>query len=320
MNAPFDGSDGRDDEPSETAATRADGAGHARDDQGELTDPGGPDGPIGPDSPHEPSDHDDHDEHEHRSRWPLVTGVGAGGLYGGVAIYLLGAAAGVVPPRLGIGLAVVGTVVLLAGVAGWVDEAFLAPARERAGQTKSRESYVSTTVLFLVTDVSTFGALFVYYFFIRVGAWPPETLPPLLTSLVLVNTLILIASSVTIHYAHEALHDDNRRRFLGLLGATLALGVIFLGGQALEYYEFIIHEGFTLGSGVFGSGFFALTGLHGLHVALGVGGIAVVFWRGLQGHYGPERDTSVATVSLYWHFVDLVWVFLVIVLYVGGTL
>ncbi|WP_436343686.1 cytochrome c oxidase subunit 3 [Natronorubrum sp. FCH18a] len=317
MSARFDGSDDRD-EPSETAATRADGAGHvSRDDQGEITDPDGPDGPVGPDSPHEPGDHG-HDEH--RSRWPLVTGLGAGGLYSGVAIYLLGVAAGVAPPLLGIGLAVVGTIILLAGVAGWVDEAFLAPARAHAEQTKSRESYVSTTLLFLATDVSTFGALFIYYFFVRLGAWPPESLPPLLTSLVLVNTLILITSSVTIHYAHEALHDGNRRRFLGLLGTTLALGVIFLGGQAYEYYEFIVHEGFSLGSGVFGSGFFALTGLHGLHVALGVGGIAVVFWRGLRGHYGTERDTSVATVSLYWHFVDVVWVFLVLVLYVGAAL
>jgi cytochrome c oxidase subunit III len=273
-------------------------------------------GPHNP-PPESHGDHD-HDEHEHVSKWPLIAALGAGGLYAGVAIALLGTAAGVLPPIVGVALAVLGTIVLLAGVAGWVDQAFLGSARAEHG--KSRESYVSTTLLFLATDVSTFGALFVYYFFVRIGTWPPQELPPLLTSLVLVNTLILISSSVTFHYAHEALHDGNRRRFLGLLGTTLVLGVVFLGGQAYEYYEFVVHEGFTLSTGIFGTAFFGLTGLHGLHVALGIGGIAVVFWRGLRGHYGPGQDASVTTVSIYWHFVDVVWIFLVIVLYVGGTL
>jgi len=147
----------------------------------------------------------DGDEHDHRSRWPLVAAAGAAGLYSGVAISILGNEIGLVPPLIGIGLAVVGAIVLLAGIAGWVEQAFLAPARDAQGTLKSRESYVSTTLLFLATDVSTFGALFIYYFFVRIGSWPPETLPPLLGSLVVVNTAILIASSVTFHYAHKAL-------------------------------------------------------------------------------------------------------------------
>ncbi|WP_081661673.1 cytochrome c oxidase subunit 3 [Halopiger djelfimassiliensis] len=291
-----------------------------RSDGGSSTSPTAADDvPRGdPDGTGTGGEHGSHDAGDHRSRWPLVAAFGAAGLYSGAAISLLGATAGVVPPLAGIGMACVGAIVLLAGVAGWVDEAFLAPARDRQGRRKSRRSYVSTTLLFLATDVSTFGALFVYYFFVRIGAWPPRELPPLLTSLVLVNTAILITSSVTLHYAHEALHDGNRRRFLSLLGTTLGLGVIFLAGQGYEYYEFVAREGFTLSSGVLGSAFFGLTGLHGLHVALGVGGIALLWWRGLRGHYGPDRDTSVATVSLYWHFVDAVWVGLVAVLYVGS--
>ncbi|ELY63806.1 cytochrome c oxidase subunit 3, partial [Natrinema versiforme] len=233
---------------------------------------------------------------------------------------IFGTETGLAPPLLGVALAVVGTIVLLAGVAGWVEQAFLAPARDAQRNPSSRASYVSTTLLFLGTDVSTFGALFVYYFFVRIGTWPPAELPPLLGSLVVVNTALLVASSVTFHYAHQALEDDNRRRFLGLLGTTLALGLVFLAGQAYEYYEFVVAEGFSLSSGVFGTAFYGLTGLHGLHVALGVGGIAVLCWRALRGHYGPKRDTSVATVSLYWHFVDAVWLFLVVVLYVGASL
>ncbi|WP_247000649.1 cytochrome c oxidase subunit 3 [Halosolutus gelatinilyticus] len=305
--------------PDEASTPLADGSGHgtARDQSGRSrsaasdADPGR----SGPD----PGGHDEH-EHEHESRWPLVAAAGAAGLYSGIAIAIFGAVAGVVPPLLGAGLAGLGAIVLLAGVAGWVDEAFLAPARRADGRT-DRESYVTTTLLFLATDVSTFSALFVYYFFLRVGiAWPPGEAPSLLRSIVLINTFILLTSSVTFHYGHEALQRGNRRRFLALLGTTLVLGLVFLSGQAYEYYEFVVHDDFTLATGVFGSAFYGLTGLHGLHVTLGVGGLAVLCWRGLRGHYGPDQDTSVETVGLYWHFVDAVWVFLVLIVYVGSAL
>jgi cytochrome c oxidase subunit 3 len=288
-------------DPSDDRDVRTDGSGHGvPDDQ----------------TPEEYGDHRGGDEHDHRSRWPIVAAAGAGGLYAGVAIAVLGIETGLVPPIVGVALGIGGTIVLLAGVAGWIDQAFLIPTR---ADPDARASYVSTTLLFLVTDVSTFGALFVYYFFVRVGTWPPAELPPLLGSLVVVNTAILLASSVTFHYASEAVAGGDRRRFLALLGTTLALGVVFLAGQAYEYYEFVAAEGFSLGSGVFGTAFYGLTGLHGLHVALGVGGIAVCFWRGLRGHYGPDHHTSVGTVSLYWHFVDVVWLVLVAVLYVGAS-
>ncbi|OLZ41033.1 cox-type terminal oxidase subunit III [Natrinema saccharevitans] len=296
---------GTGDRSDSATAPRADGAGH------HVTEG---------QAPEEYGDHrgGEGDDHEHRSRWPLIAAAGAAGLYGGIAIAVLGTETGLVPPLVGVALAVVGAAVLLAGIGGWVREAFLLPARD-AGSPESRESYVSTTLLFLVTDVSTFGALFVYYAFVRVGAWPPAELPPLVGSLVAVNTAILVASSVTFHYAHTALEAGTRRRFLGLLWTTLALGIVFLAGQAYEYYEFVTAEGFSLGSGVFGTAFYGLTGLHGFHVALGVGAIAVLCWRALRGHYGPDRDTSIATVSLYWHFVDLVWLVLVAVLYIGAS-
>ncbi|WP_254767906.1 cytochrome c oxidase subunit 3 [Salinilacihabitans rarus] len=269
-------------------------------------------------APHGPTAAGDHDEHEHRSRWPLVAALGAGGLYAGVAIALLANAAGFASPAVGVVLGAGGALVLLVGVFGWLDEAFFGRL-DAAGIGKPRESYVGTTLLFLATDVATFGAVFVYYFFVRVGAWPPGELPPLLSSLVLANTAVLVASSFTLHFAHEGLQEGRRRRSLALLATTLALGVVFLAGQAYEYYEFVVAEGFTLSDGVFASAFFGLTGLHGLHVTLGVGGLAILCWRALRGHYGPDRDTSVSTVSLYWHFVDVVWLFLVVVLYVGAA-
>ena len=175
-------------------------------------------------------------------------------------------------------------------------------------------------VAFLGSEVATFGAGFTYYFFVRIG--DIGAVPELFGSLVIVNTVILVLSSFTIHFAHTSLLKGNRGRFQALLGVTLLLGIVFIAGQIYEYYEFIVHEGFVLGSGdfsqVFASGFYALTGLHGLHVTLGAVLIGIVFVRALRGQYSAERHVSVSTVSMYWHFVDIVWIFLVVVLYVGA--
>jgi cytochrome c oxidase subunit 3 len=100
---------------------------------------------------------------------------------------------------------------------------------------------------------------------------------------------------------------------------TLLLGVVFVGGQVLEYYEFIVNEGFTLTDGVFASAFYGLTGLHGLHVSLGAVMIGIVFIRSMRGQYSADRHVSVTTASMYWHFVDAVWILLVVVLYVGAV-
>jgi cytochrome c oxidase subunit 3 len=105
-----------------------------------------------------------------------------------------------------------------------------------------------------------------------------------------------------------------------LLGATLLLGIIFIGGQVYEYYEFIVHDGFTIAEGAYGSAFYGLTGLHGLHVTMGAVLLGIVFVRGFYGQYSAERHTSVSTASMYWHFVDVVWVFLLVVLYMGANL
>ena len=254
------------------------------------------------------------------SWWPFVTALGAAGIYVGAGLFVLGQTdsklvGGVVGPVVSI----LGAVLFLAGLYGWVYHGFVKHywSRDTEGSTSTLRWGM---LLFLGTEVATFGAGFVYYFFIRVGPWPPGELPNLLSSLVLANTAILIASSVTLHVAHSALRKGNRRRFTGLLGVTLLLGVVFLAGQAWEYYEFIIGEGFTLSSGIYFSAFFGLTGLHGLHVTLGVILLGLLFVRTLYGHYSPERHTSVSTVTMYWHFVDAVWLFLVVTLYVGAVI
>ena len=257
-------------------------------------------------------EHAGHGEGEHTSRWPLVTAVGATALYVGAGLALVGL--DLVPAVLPALLVGGGALGFVGGLAGWFAEAFLVDYWD-----EREDVYTGGMVLFLVSDVSTFLAGFVYYGFIRIGAWPPTELPPLLGSLVVVNTLILVASSLTLHYGHGALEAGNRRGFLAGLGVTTLLGVVFLGGQALEYYEFVTHENFTLAGGAFATAFYGLTGLHGLHVTLGVVLLGITLGRALRGSFGPERDTSIRTVSLYWHFVDVVWILLVVVLYVGAV-
>lgn len=267
----------------------------------------------------ETESHHGDEEHHHRSRWPVIAALGAGTLYFGLALYTLATAAGVAPAWLGLGLVGAGTVGLGVGLLGWIYEGFLVEYWDHDPDSERHDAYRTTMILFLLTDVSTFSAGFIYYAFIRAGTWPPAELPHhLLGPLVLINTGLLVLSSITLHGAHMSLERDNRTWFLGLLGVTVGLGVVFLGGQALEYYEFVTAEGFTLTSGLFASAFYGLTGLHGLHVALGVVFLGIVFARALKGQYSSERDTSVSTVSLYWHFVDVVWLFLVLVVYVGA--
>jgi cytochrome c oxidase subunit 3 len=254
------------------------------------------------------------------SWWPFVTALGVTGIYAGAALFVLGRGSQpLVPPFVGPVTLVGSTFVFLAGLYGWLYHAFVVEFWRLDGHGSGKLRWGMS--LFLVTEVATFGAGFVYYFFVRAGAWPPEgaELPHLLSSLILVNTAILVASSVTLHWAHVKLHRGDHGGFVRWLVLTLALGVVFIGGQALEYWEFVINEGFTLTSGIYASAFFGLTGLHGLHVSMGVVLLAVLLVRALAGQYDAERDASVSTVSMYWHFVDAVWLFLVAVIYVGAA-
>jgi len=253
------------------------------------------------------------------SWWPIVTALGVTGIYLGAGLYLLGRAEiDGVGPMLGGGVFAVGVLGFLAGIYGWLYHGFVSHYWSRA--TGGREKFRWGMLLFLGSEIATFGAGFTYYFYIRAGPWPPGTLPDLVSSLVLVNTLILVASSGTLHFAHQALRRGNRQRFVRLLGLTLGLGGVFLLGQGWEYYEFIAHKGFTLTEGAYASAFFGLTGLHGLHVSLGAVLIGIIFMRGFAGQYSDDHHASVSTVSMYWHFVDAVWLFLVVVLYVGATI
>ena len=256
------------------------------------------------------------------SVWPLAAAVGAAGLYVGAGFYVIGHGRyAVVPEWVGPVILALGLGGLLTSLGGWVFQAFVAPYFSRDQNAHASLTLRVALVLFLVTEVATFAAVFGYYFWIRARAWPPEHVPHLLGWLVYANTAILITSSGTLHYAEKALERGDHGRFVQLLTVTVGLGVVFLCGQVYEYYEFIVKESYTLTSGIFASAFFGLTGLHGLHVTFGVIVLSVVLVRaGLFGQYTERRLTSVNAASVYWHFVDAVWLFLVLTLYVGASI
>ena len=130
------------------------------------------------------------------------------------------------------------------------------------------------------------------------------------------NTLILLFSGVTITLAHHALKDDKRRQTVAWLAATVALGAIFMYFQIYEYQHAYRDLGLTLGSGIYGSTFFMLTGFHGLHVTLGAIMLFVIMIRVARGHFKPENHFGFEAVAWYWHFVDVVWLGLFIFVYV----
>jgi cytochrome c oxidase subunit III len=141
-----------------------------------------------------------------------------------------------------------------------------------------------------------------------------ETIPA--WGLPLLNTLILLTSGITITMAHHALKANARKALLIWLGLTVSLGCIFLFYQAEEYIHAYHELNLTLGSGIYGSTFFMLTGFHGMHVALGTIMLAVMWLRCAKGHFSKDHHFAFEAVAWYWHFVDVVWLGLFLFVYV----
>ena len=181
--------------------------------------------------------------------------------------------------------------------------------------------------IFLASEVMFFGSLFATYFYLFGShiVWPPP--PPSSTSefyvnwypIPLINTVVLFSSAFTCHFGADAIAHDNRRRFFVLWTATILLGLAFEFGQL---YEFIsaFGRGMTLDVNSFASAFFIMTGFHGLHVLGGLILLILILGRAARGQFSSQHHVGVAAVTLYWHFVDVVWFFLFTILYLGITL
>ncbi|MCG3205107.1 MAG: Cytochrome c oxidase subunit 3 [Elusimicrobia bacterium] len=170
--------------------------------------------------------------------------------------------------------------------------------------------------VFLASEIMLFGAFISAYIVLRIGSpnfgVPPESVMgrPLAT----LNTFVLITSSATMVLALAAIQRDNIKQFTWFMVLTSVLGLTFLGIKAFEY-QHKIHEGLTLSSGLFGSFYYTLTGLHALHMIGGLVFNTYVLIQGLRGVFNSHHHERVEYAGLYWHFVDLVWVILFPVFY-----
>ncbi|MES2682369.1 MAG: cytochrome c oxidase subunit 3 [Pseudomonadota bacterium] len=131
-----------------------------------------------------------------------------------------------------------------------------------------------------------------------------------------INTCLLLTSGITITMAHHAIKEGKRTACITWMWATVALGVVFLYCQVIEYIHAYQELNLTLGSGIYGSTFFMLTGFHGMHVTLGTLMLFVITCRLMKGHFKPESHFGFEGVAWYWHFVDVVWVGLFIFVYI----
>ncbi|MDX2028138.1 MAG: cytochrome c oxidase subunit 3 [Alphaproteobacteria bacterium] len=177
--------------------------------------------------------------------------------------------------------------------------------------------------LFIASEVMFFAAFFWAYYDAALfpkeaigGIWPPaniKTFDPF--DMPFIMTLILLLSGTTVTWAHHAVLEGNRKDLINALAITVALGLTFSLFQAYEYH----HAQFGITSGIFGATFFMATGFHGLHVIIGTIFLAVCLWRAGKGHFTPDSHFGLEAAAWYWHFVDVVWLFLFISVYWYGA-
>jgi len=267
------------------------------------------------------------------SHWPIV---------GSVALLLMGMGAAFWMNNVGAGPWMVGGgfLVLLVMLFGW----FGAVIRESEARLYNKQvdaSFRWSMGWFIFSEVMFFAAFFGALFYIRVlsvpdlGAigskilWPefaagwPSVGPYIKTQFTpmgamgipLLNTIILLTSGFTLTLAHHALKENHRGALKFWLACTVALGITFLGFQIYEYVHAYTDLNLKLTTGVYGSTFFMLTGFHGAHVTVGAIMLSVMLVRAIKGHFTPDHHFAFEAAAWYWHFVDVVWLLLFVLVY-----
>ena len=267
------------------------------------------------------------------SRWPITASIAIFTMFVGGATTLNGMSFG--PTILGVGF-----LIFVYMMFGW----FGTVIRESEGGFFNGQvdlSFRWAMSWFIFSEVMFFAAFFGALFYARVysvpwlgdidnkllwpdfaAAWPtagpyrpPEFDAMHAWGIPAINTMLLLSSGVTVTWAHWALKKGDRGNLIFGLFLTILLGTIFLGLQMYEYSHAYSELNLKLSTGVFGSTFFMLTGFHGFHVTLGVTMLTVMLFRSVAGHFKPDHHFAFEAVSWYWHFVDVVWLLLFVLVY-----
>jgi len=257
------------------------------------------------------------------SIWPLAGALGAFTMLLGFVLWVSPAAQNNQPWLFFLGLALV----LYVMFAWWSEVVQEAHAGDHTPVVAIGLRY--GFLMFIMSEVMFFAAWFWSFFKHAMypihpdglspavdGVWPPagiETFDP--WHLPLINTLILLLSGCAATWAHHAIaHDDNRKDLVNGLVVAISLGVLFTAFQAYEYS----HAAFGFADNIYGANFFMATGFHGFHVLVGTIFLTVCLFRALAGHFTPERHIGFEAAAWYWHFVDVVWLFLFAAVYIWG--
>ncbi len=183
---------------------------------------------------------------------------------------------------------------------------------------ETRDMRLLGFVLFLISDVVLFSAFIFAYLYLRnsVPQWPPlgadgKQLPRFDTLFAAVNSVVLFGSGATMHFALESWKHGAKKAFNAWMASTIILGSLFLAGQAYEY----IHAKVTWAGSTIGASFFTLTGMHGFHVLVGVIYLIVLMGQANSGVYTKLKHFGLTAGTLYWHFVDVIWVALFTLFY-----
>ena len=276
----------------------------------------------------------------HGTKWPIMGSIGLFTLLGGFALFLNGSESAKM-------LMIVGALIIAGMMTGW----FATVIGESESGTYNAQvdlSFRHGMMWFIFSEVLFFAAFFGALFYSRIysvpwlagegaggfatgpwlwpgfeGVWPTngpgdiggafETIPAF--GIPFINTIILVSSGGTVTLAHWALKKNDRTQLCLWLFATVVLGVVFLGLQGYEFAHAFGDLNLTLGSGVYGSTFFMLTGFHGMHVTIGAIMLLVMLIRSMKGHFTPEHHFAFEAAAWYWHFVDVVWIGLFIFVY-----
>ncbi|HEX3940026.1 MAG TPA: heme-copper oxidase subunit III [Acidobacteriaceae bacterium] len=170
----------------------------------------------------------------------------------------------------------------------------------------------------LIVAESAIFTIFVIAYIYYIGKSLSGPTPRQVLEVPVWNTVCLLSSSLTMWLAERSLRQNAMRVFCGWWALTEALGATFLTGTAIEWHKLIYHDGLTISTNLFGTTFYSLVGLHATHVIVGLIMLTLVLIFGLTGKLKPEHSRRVEVLSLYWHFVDAVWVVVFTVVYIVG--
>jgi cytochrome c oxidase subunit 3 len=254
------------------------------------------------------------------SIWPLAGSFAAGLLAILAVIYMHnGAWKGIQPGLVGVGI---GFVAVLGVMWAWWRQIIKEAVVD--GHTPIyRIGFRYSMALFIASEVMFFFAFFWAFFAASLfpsaaigGVWPPANIQPIDPfDLPFLMTMILLLSGCTVTWAHHAILENKREEASKALLITVLLGIVFTGFQAFEYY----HAPFKFKEGIYSSAFYMATGFHGFHVLVGTIFLAVCYFRNRKGHFTADSHFGFEAAAWYWHFVDVVWLFLFASIYWWGN-